>query len=219
MANNQTKLDRLVPNLFKDGPGEYLASSIAQMILKEPHFKQIFDESVDDYDREDYSLRELPACRIYTTDYTKEQESHYINGNIKMDVIFPADLRRGDTEKYPSRVASAMLQQFRRPPFFAAMQLTVPGLNELGKVFRVEKNLTFQNTQMTDECPVVQITLNFRIDQKQWDEYLESQGRTKDDPFDVTLADLEEIVATIQAIRNEVGEVPVDINLGTDQKV
>ena len=60
MANNQTKLDRLVPNLFKDGPGEYLASSIAQMILKEPHFKQIFDESVDDYDREDYSLRELP---------------------------------------------------------------------------------------------------------------------------------------------------------------
>ena len=212
----ESKLDRLTPSLFKDGPGEFLAGSIASAIQTEPHFNKIFGESVDKYDREDYSMRELPAIRIYTPNYTKEQESHYITGDVHMDVIFPPSIRRPETEEYPSRLAAALLQQFRRPPFFASMQVLVPGLNELGKVFSVDKNLVYQNTAQDDECPVVKIIANFRIDQKQWDEYLESQGRTKDDPFDVTLEGLREIAVTIQAIRQNVGELPADITLGID---
>lgn len=205
------KLDRLTPNLFLSGPGEFLASAIARMIIQEPHFNRVFGETVDDYDREDYSMRELPALRVYNPKYTKEQESHYIFGNIHMDMILPPSIRRKETESIPSRLATAMLQQFRRPSFFSAMQLAVPGLNELGKVFDVDKNLTFQNTQMTDECPVVKIVLNFRIDLKQWDAYLEIEGRTKDDPFDVTLADLDLIATQIVGV-NDAGVRQIEVD-------
>jgi len=213
------KLDNATPSLFLDGPGEFLAMQLAAQINLEPHFNEIFQGSVFDYQREDISYRELPALRIYTLDYTKEQESHYINGDVHADVIFPPNIRRENIETLSSRIASALLQQFRRPPFFATMCDLVPGLNELGKVFNINKSMVFQNTEQTDECPVVKITLNFRLDLKVWDQYLIDNGRTKDDPFDVTLKNLKIIAGIIQAIREEVGEVPQDIQLGILDKV
>jgi hypothetical protein len=199
----EDKLDRMTPQLFKDGPGEHLAMQVALAIKNERHFRMVFGEAVDDYDREDYSMRDLPALRVYNPGYRKEHESHYINGNLNMDVILPASIRRVETEDIPSRIATALLQQFRRPGFFERMVQAVPGLNELGKVFEVDKNLTFQNTQMNDECPVVKIVLNFRIDLKAWDAYLEEQGRTKGEPFDVVLEDLKLIATTIQGIDDD----------------
>ena len=204
------RLSRLDPSPFLDGPGEFLVSNIAKYMREEPHFKKIFGDSVDDYDREDYSMRELPAMRFYSFQYTKETESHYITGNVFCDVILPPSIRRKETEKIPSQLANALLQQFRRPCFFQAMQLVVPGLNELGKVFTVDKSLVFQNTKQDDECPVVHITINFRLDQKQWDEYLEMQGRTKNDPFDVTLENLELIATTIQGT-DDTGKVDITL--------
>ena len=205
------KLSRLEPSPFKDGPGEFLVYYIAKYLREESHFKMVFGDTVDDYDREDYSMRELPAMRFYTFQYTKEHESHYITGNVFCDVILPPSIRRKETEKIPSQLATALIQQFRRPSFFASMQAVVPGLNELGKVFAVDKSLTFQNTTMEDECPVVHITINFRLDLKQWDEYLELQGRTIEDPFDVTLANLETIATTIQGT-DDSGNVDITIN-------
>lgn len=212
----EDKLDRLTPKLFLDGPSEFLAKSVALGIMEEKHFAEIFGDSVVDYDKEDFSIRELPGLRVYNFQTTKEHESHYITGDLKLDVVLPPTLRRTQTQDIPSKIAMALLQQFRRPNFFESMRKSVPGLNELGKVFSVNKELVYQNTQQEDECPVIQITLNFRIDQKQWDEYLEEQGRTKDDPFDVTVEDLKSICTVIQGIREHVGEKPKDIQLGVD---
>lgn len=213
------RIDRLTPNIFLDGPAEFLTKSIAKAIIDEPHFNQIFGTSVECYDREDFSIRDLPALRVYNFDYTKEHESHYINGQIQMDVILPPLIRRDQTEEYQGRISSALLQQFRRPEFFAAMKQSIPGLNELGKVFSVNKSLGFQNTQMSDECPVTHITLNFRIDLKVWDQYLEDTGRTKDDPFDVVLEDLRKIASEIQAIRIDADLATKDVLLQTKQKI
>lgn len=218
MAGN-SKIDRLVPELFLDGPGEFLTKSVARAIREECHFKQVFGESVVDYDREDFSIRELPALRVYNMDYSKKQESHYIEGELKVDVILPPLLRREETESVQSQLASALLQQFRRPSFFEAMLKAVPGLNELGKVFSVDKSLGFQNESMTDECPVTHISLNFRIDLKEWDAYLESQGRTKEDPFDVTLENLRKIASTIQGIRVDADLGTKDVELATQQAI
>lgn len=214
-----TKLERLTPHLFLDGPAEFITKSIAVALIQEPHFRQIFGDSVELYDREDFSMRELPALRVYNFTYTKEHESHYINGDIKLDVILPPLLRRDQTEEVQGKIAGALLQQFRRPEFFAAMQQKIPGLNELGKVFSVNKSLGFQNTSMTDECPCTQITLNFRLDLKQWDQYLEDTGRTKDDPFDVTLEDLRTVASTIQGIRKDADLTTKDVEIGTKQKI
>lgn len=211
MANEHDRLQKLIENPFISSPGEYLAIAIVGQLIKEKHFTKVFGKAIDPYDREDYAIRELPALRVYVLNYTKEQESHYINGEVHLDVILPASIRRIETELLPSRISSALLQQFRREGFFETMQGLVPGLNELGKVFHVDKNLTFQNTAMTDECPVVKITLNFRIDLKVWDDYLEEQGRTKGDPFDVTLEDLDRIATKIQGLdENENVKIEID---------
>lgn len=219
MANN-SKMDRLNPSPFLDGPGEFLASTVSDLVKKESHFCKIFGSSIDDYERQDYSMRELPALRFYVMNYTKETESHYINGEVHCDVILPAEIRRSEGEKFPSQIANALLQQFRRPSFFAQVQAGVPGLNELGKVFSVDKSMSFQTEGMSDECPVVHITLNFRLDLKIWDDYLEKEGRTKDEPFDVTLANLAEIASVIQGIKiNDDASQDTLVTLQTDQKV
>jgi hypothetical protein len=56
--------------------------------------------------------------------------------------------------------------------------------------------------------PVTQITANFRLDLRIWDDYLTSQGRTKEDPFEVTLAQLDTIIATVDGL-NDDGETIV----------
>lgn len=214
-----SKIDRLTPKLFLDGPTEFLIKSIARALAEEEHFREIFGDSVVDYDKEDFSIRELPAARVYNFNFTKEHESHYIFGDVKIDVILPPLIRREETEEIQSQIAAALLQQFRRPSFFAAMQRAVPGLNELGKVFAVDKSLGFQTEGMTDECPVTHITLNFRIDLKDWDAYLESQGRTKDDPFEVTLANLRTIATTIQGIRVDADLTTTQVTLQSQQPI
>jgi hypothetical protein len=212
------KIDRLKPSPFKDGPGEFLTAKIAEFMKNEPHFNKIFGDSIDDYDREDYSLRELPALRFYNFKTTKLQESHYIIGEVFADIIWPFSIRRDETEKYPSQVANALLQQFRRPSFFNAMRVVVPGLNELGKTFDIDKSLGFMNEQMgEEECPVTHMTLNFRLDLKEWDAYLETQGRTKDDPFDITLENLRVIASNIQAIRDGADLTTKDVEISSTQ--
>lgn len=213
------KIDALTPKLFLDGPVEFLTKSIAAAIILEPHFTQLFGESVESYDREDFAMRELPALRIYNQTYRKEHESHYITGELNVDVILPPLIRREETESIQTQIAAALMQQFRRPSFFQAMRLAVPGLNELGKTFAVDKTLGFQNEGMSDECPATHITLNFRIDLKEWDAYLESQGRTKDDPFDVTLSNLRKIASQIVGIRVDADPATKDLSLSTQQVI
>jgi hypothetical protein len=102
------------------------------------------------------------------------------------------------------------LQQFRRATFFANVGLVVPGLNELGKTFSVSKNLEF--VYNSEYCPALQMTVNFRIDIRAWDDYLESQYLTKDDPFEATLGDLELIAATIKGLEDDLTTTNVTIS-------
>lgn len=213
------RIDNLTPLLFLDGPAEFLSKSIAIGIGNVPQFASLFGDSIEDYDREDFSIRELPGLRVYGYKYTKEQESHYINGEVFMDVILPPLVRRSDTEAIQSQISSALVQQFRRPEFFAAMRAAVPGLNELGKVFSVDKSLGYQNTNDDAECPLTHMTLNFRLDLKEWDAYLESQGRTKDEPFQKTLENLRTIASKIQGIRVDSDLATKDVELATKQGI
>ena len=53
-------------NLFFDGPDEFLVKAICALLLKDPVWPQFFADRIDPYRRMDYSIRELPALRIYT---------------------------------------------------------------------------------------------------------------------------------------------------------
>lgn len=198
--------------IFLLGPAEFLARRVKEEIAKVSQFDQIFSSSIDSYKRMDYSMRELPALRVYENGYTKQFDSWFIEGELFLDVIFPANFRREQTQDIPDTISSALLQQFRRPTFFNILHTKVPGLNELGKTFIVNKELGFA---FEDEwVPLTQMRVNFRIDLRQWDEFLEEQDRTKDDPFIRTLADLEHIVTAIKGLKDNGN---IETELGIDQ--
>lgn len=195
------RIDKLDCNPFISSPAELICASIKKHLQCVEQFKCIFSTSIDDYLRMDYSIRELPALRIYNETMIKEFDSWFINGDITVDVIFPASLRRTNTQRVQDIVSSALLQQFRRTTFFNNVRIDVPGLNELGKVFTVDKSLGFRWEK--DIVPMTQIKVNFRVDLREWDTYLETNCRTKDDPFDVTLGELNTVVTTIQALNDD----------------
>lgn len=201
--------------VFFDGPAEFLVQRIAHHLKEDEVWFKIFGEFIDPYMRMDYSLRNLPALRLYNLNVNKDYESWFVEGEIKADIILPASLRRNETQQIQDSLSSALLQQFRRPNFFKTMCEKVPGLNELGKRFQVDKSLGFDFE--TTEAPLTQITLNFRLDLRAWDQYLEDTYRTKDSPYAQVLADLEKLVAKIEGLKddNKTTEVTVDAIINT----
>jgi len=201
---------------FFNGPVEFLVNRLAYELRQDKTWAKIFGEFIDPYMRMDYSLRNLPVLRIYNLAQTKEFESWFIEGDIKADIILPASLRRNETQQVQDTLSAALLQQFRRPAFFNNLVEKVPGLNELGKRFQIDKSLGFEFEE--SEAPLTQITLNFRLDLRVWDQYLEDTYRTKDSPYEAVLGDLEKLVATIDGMRddNETVEVSIgsEINIG-----
>jgi hypothetical protein len=201
--------------LFLTQPAEFLCQQVAKLLGAVPAWRVIFGESIDAYMRMDYQQRSLPALRIYNTLYEKQFESWWVEGDLVLDLIFPPSLRRRDLQQYPDTISGALLQQFRRLSFFNAVSAVVPALNELGKKFRVDKSFAFE--WGSDLVPLTKILVNFKIDLRIWDSYLESDDRTKDDPFERTLADLAMIGITIQALNDDgstaitlpVTEVPI----------
>lgn len=209
--------------IFLLGPVEGLVAATASVLRSTPEWAALFGCSTDDngsidtYKRMDYDVRQLPALRIYNEQQFKEFDSWFITGDLLIDLIWPANLRREQLQTIPDTVANALLQQFRRPgQFFDAVSLKVPGLNELGKSFNVDKSMGFEWGE--DILPLTQIRANFRIDLRIWDDYLNSVGRTKDDPFNVTLGELRRVVTQIAALKDdgsEEVEIPIDQSLTT----
>lgn len=196
------RIDKFQFNPFLDGPSEFLAKTLAEQFSTLKPWSEIFGDAVDNYKRMDYGIRNLPALRIYINQYTKEHESWFEVGDVMMDVIWPPNIRRPETEQLPSTIASAIIQQLRSHTFFEDLMIPkVPGLNELGKIVHVNKALGFE--WQDDIIPLTELTVNFRLDLRQWDLYLEAQDRTVDEPFDRTLADLQLIAAQIQAMRDD----------------
>lgn len=200
-------------NLFLDGPADFLVKVVCEELLVDPLWRSFFGENIDPYKRMDYSIRSLPAMRLYNNMWDRQFESWFITGDLTADIIWPASIRRNELQMLPSVIGSAMLQQFRRTPFFNAIRAKVPGLNELGKSFGVDMSLGFEWGE--EIVPLTQLRINFRIDLRQWDEYLENQNRTVDDPFEATLASLKKIVNVVQALRDDGVEEP-GLNIETD---
>lgn len=201
-------------DLFFDGPGEFLAREIVTRLKVGDPWKTLFGDAIDAYQRMDYSERAFPALRIYDRGYTKEFDSWFINGDIFIDLIWPPSIRRRETQQLPDTVASALLQQFRRPGFFAELCGAVPGLNELGKRFSVDKSLGFE--WKDGVIPLTQITVNFRVDLREWDRYLERTDRTKDSPFEVAIGDLRRMVSEIQGLHDD---QEIEVRIESDQKM
>lgn len=195
------RIDQLATNPWLDGPTQFLISAVVDSLRSEPTFALVFGEFIDAYQREDYGMRNLPALRMYSLTGKKTSEDWFIDGEIKCDAIFPPRIRRADLMAVPSMVVSALMQQFRRVSFFTAVGKYVPGLNRLGRELGYDHSLALRVGD--DLCPVSQITMDYRIDLRQWDRYLEANGRTVDQPFEQTLLDLRAMTGSLIGLRDD----------------
>lgn len=211
-----TRVEGIDTTLFATGPGEFICSKICEALGLDPVWSTLFGDRIDSYKRMDYSIRELPALRIYNNTYRKMAESWFIEGSIVADIIFPPAIRRKKLEQIPDTVAAALLQQFRRPTFFENLCAVTPGLNQLGRTFDVDKALAFDFGENT-LAPLTQVLINFKLDLRAWDDYLTSDYRTKDEPFARTLEDLARIVTTIQGLEADNETVGVEVDVDQDQ--
>lgn len=207
----------LQSELFFNGPAEFLCAQVCACLIKVPQWKKFFGEFVNPYMRMDYGMRNLPALRIYNRNYNKTSESWFIEGDLIADVIYPPEIRRTELQQIPDTVSTALLQQFRSVEFFQEICALIPALNELGKTFGVDKSLGFDYGG-NDVAPLTQIRINFKIDLREWDLYLEETNRTKDSPFDPVLANLDRISTVIDGLRAEDPE-QVDVKVNLDQQV
>ena len=212
LAPNSKGIKSIKPNPFIDGPAEFLTKWVVIELSKVAQFKAIFGDFIDAYPREDYPVRALPALRVYNETYEKSFESWWITGDLILDVIYPASLRRSEHQEIPDVLSSALLQQFSRPTFFETLRTEVFGLNELGKSFRVEKNLGFQRQE--EVVPLTRITANFRINIEEWRKHLEDTNRTVDEPFKETLGNLDLLAGIIQGLRDN---DEIEVTMGTEQ--
>jgi len=196
MAERIELLDR--PDWFLQ-PGDRITASIVEELLAEPVMAKIFGDRILPFKKMDFSARDFPALRVYSPTGNKVAETWYLNGDVRAEVIFPASLRHNENQKFPDLVTSALLALFRAQPFFERVRAKVPGLNQLGWSFSYDKDLGFIARDAEDINPLTQITLNYRVNLNEWDEYLESDDRTPERPFEKTLGDLEKMYIELQA--------------------
>jgi hypothetical protein len=201
------------PTPFLDGPTEFLVKTLAIEFSKVKQFKKIFGENIDNYKRQDYSIRSLPAVRFYNNSQFKESDNGWLTGDVIADVIFPASIRRNELQQVQDTLSAAMFNQFNRDTFFFSIRAGVPGLNELGRTISVDKSLGYQWQDGEEVVPLTQFTINSRLDLRIWNDYLTSQLRTNEDPFERTLGILEEIYVKIQGLQQDTVEVEIDAEI------
>lgn len=171
-------------------------------IMKEPIFEQIFGESVADYQRMDFGYRNLPALRVFNISGNSNAQTWYVNGDLRVEVIFPPHIKRTELQQFPDLLTTAILSQLRRPSFFNAMRARVPGLDQLGFNYTWDKGLGFKAADAEDVAPMVALGVNFRVNKNVWDQYAETQGRELDTPFTETLDDLKRFINIIRAVKD-----------------
>lgn len=184
-------------------PADAIAEVFVDELMKERVFQMIFGESHAAYMRSDWSTREMPALRAFTPSGSKQGETGYMLGDLQVECIFPPLVRREQLQRYPDIVISALIAQLRRPSFFNACRKRIPALNRLGFDLSWDKALAYKyDDGASDLAPLAKMTVNWRVNLNEWDKWAEDQGRTVDQPFEVTLEDLTSMTATIVALRD-----------------
>lgn len=204
------------PTPFLDGPAEFLCKAMAEELTRVPQWKAVFGQFIDGYKRMDYSMRNLPALRIYNNVASMSSQNGWITGEIIADSIFPASLRREELQQVQDTVSAALWQQFRRNEFFHTMRGRAPALNELGRVLSVDKSLGYKWQEDEETVPLSQFTINFKLDLRIWDDYLTEQCRTTEQPFERTLKNLELIAVMIRGVGGTTDE-PAEVEIGAEK--
>src|ERR1700685_4143405 len=194
-----------IDGLLLTGPGEDLVPKTLLQMSSIKGFVGIFGPYVPksdqqrwaDYQKSDWTIRQLPAINIFENAMEdKTSDNAWLNGTITFQIFWPPSFRRGDMRRvevafkgamqnfFSSKSVSDMLDEL----YWHQRPMKVDGLNEYGKVINWSPNA--EGVVATELVPVTVLDVRYRIDLRAYYRSLEFNGRTKDNPFEKTLADL-----------------------------
>lgn len=207
-AFGNTIKQKTIDDALLTGPGEDLVPKTLLQLSKIAGFIKLFGPYVEnkgdqrwaDYQRFDWSIRQLPTINVFegqVEDKTSDQA--WLNGTISFQVFWPPNFRRADARQvevafkgamqnfFSSQYVKTMLDEL----YYIQRPEKVYGLNEYGKVLNWTPNA--QGLVESELVPVTLLDVRYRIDLRSWYRALEFMDRTKDNPFEKTLEDLEQI--------------------------
>lgn len=234
-AIHKSTLDKL----FLSTPGDDLVNKLMYQMAKVPGFVNLFgiykntdttkntdNQRWADYDRRDWSLRQLPAINIFESQQEEKQaENGYLTGNISIQVYWPPNFRRSDLSRVPSAYRGTLLN------FFASMYTSdmldelyyiqrpekVYGLNEFGKNVSWAPNT--EGLVQDEWVPVTILNIAYRIDLRAWKRALEYMSRTVENPFSKTLDDLAIVSFDFQGVDEKFDSIPAWVEIEADINV
>lgn len=215
---------------FFSAPGDDLVDKLIMQLQAVPQMVQLFGPadgtgSYANYARYDWPTRSLPAMNVLeSSSETQTSDNGYLNGTVQIQVYWPSDFRRSDLARVPnyfkgvlenffsSSYVSDMLDEL----YYIQRPMKVYGLNELGKTLTWSPNV--EGITDGDLTPMTILDVQYRIDLRAWGRALEYMGRTKENPFAVTLAPLTDLVGEIEGVDDNSGEdieitIPLDITI------
>lgn len=218
---------------FLSGPGEDLVVKTILQMVKVPGFVRLFGEYNPkneqqrwaDYNRFDWSLRQLPAINIFeSNNEAKDSDNAWLNGTIAFQVFWPASFRREQIRRIEVAFKGAM-ENFFNSGFVSKMldelyyiqrPEKVFGLNEYGKKLNWVPNA--EGIVESAQVPVTIINVDYRIDLRAWNRALEFMNRTVENPFLETLCDLVQIGGEYDGVQNS-DPAQIDVSVPDQIKV
>jgi hypothetical protein len=200
---DQTTLEAM----FLSSPGSDLVDKTIMQLRKVPQMQKLFGLSFANYNRFDWPVHELPAMNVLESQSeNKSSDMGYLTGTIQIQTYWPSEFRRSDLARVPN-VFKGILENFFSSAYVSDMldelysiirPEKVAGLNEFGKTLTWSPNVEGINDG--ELTPVTILDVQYRIDLRAWERALEYQGRTTADPFEVTLADLNQVLGNIVGV-------------------
>lgn len=205
VANGVTIKQGTIDAAFLTGPGEDIVPKLLMQLASVPQFVGLFGPYVAgnqkqrwaDYQRFDWSIRQLPAINVFESE-TEEKDSSqaFLNGTVAIQIYWPPNFRRSDLTRVPAAFKGALENFFESKScqvmldelYWIQRPMKVYGLNELGR--RLSWVPDTEGLVENELVPVTLMNVRYKIDLRAWYRALEFMDRTKDQPFVPTLAPL-----------------------------
>lgn len=92
--------------------------AIKDALLENKYMRQLFDGSIAEYKRDDFSSFQLPAISIYESDIRGGSKYYAYNAPIIFDIYLPIKLDRPDTTAVFNTISKAFINIIQSQPFW-----------------------------------------------------------------------------------------------------
>jgi hypothetical protein len=174
------RIDSLSEQQWGASPDSLLCISLADQLSEDYRMQDIFGDEIYAYPRDDIPEIQLPAMNIYTTGFSRDGAYWYQDGDLNIDITLPVDITRREKADKINIISNGIMLLLNTGGLLESLRATSPGLTRLGYNMSVDYKRIY-NLEQKDAL-VVPIVLKYRIDLKQYYDYLIDNGLDPSDP-------------------------------------